>query len=245
MWFKAAKSCMPTFVDQRAPDLGIGRFAKVERQIPVDGEDAFSEAGKTNERQLNTFGRGCARNHANRGFSKALHLRGHVIGINQGDSGLQGLVRTHLIVLGGHPIHLDDFQDALENLQALDHSSSGDMLTDLQDRVAEFVRDSGFVRDAVSGEHRALPGLKNDVMVPFRHHANFRIFANPRVPPMTKGPHFRISAMPRVVREANTEMPVIGPNDVVDDVAGDMDAGVEVELQDKTPRESAEKRADM
>jgi hypothetical protein len=236
---KAAKSCIHTFEDRHAPDLGMRRFEIVERGHPVEREDlASNEAGETNDRQLQAFphwiSRGCGKHQANRGFNKALHLRGHVMGINHGETGLRGLVRTHLIVLGGNPLHLHDFHGDKENSQPED-TFSAETLTDLQEKLVEFVR------DAVSGEHRGLEGMRAEMtfIKPFHHRANFRISAEPRVVEISDGPHFRISAMPRG-GDANSEVSDVGPNDVVVD-ADDSEIKLEAITSDETP----EKVADM
>lgn len=244
---KAAKICGNIDENAHISGHGIGLDDVVER--PVDGEVlASSEAGKTNERHLSTFSRwmsrGCAKHRANREFNKAMHLRGHVVGISSSDNGEAGLrelvrthlidnaenalgghVRTHLIVVeGGNLHHVHDFHQAFHNLKPLHYGSYEEMMTDLQSQVDEVTRE----REAVSGERQAGESSRTEMMTfeapfknmwkPFRHHA--------------KGPHFRISANPRGAE--NNEFFAFLPKD-----------HIEYLNADESPQDTAENRAVM
>jgi hypothetical protein len=132
------------------------------------------------------------------------------------------------------------------------------MLSELQDRLAELVRESEIVREAEKSEHKAAPVFETAMMTsqPFHHHANglkwrrphFRISANPnRAMPMSEGRHFRISATPRVVGESDNETPTdVSPVEgAVHEADSTVMDGTDVQLEDKTVKHTAENRASM
>lgn len=251
---------------RHAPNLGIDHVERVGH--PFAREDSVVNM---NEPQLNhvphnlasknadlrklQFSKRCAGHHASKELRKV--MRGmEISSSNSGETVVpRGPLRTRIVVLRGLPLH--HFQEAFDNSHILEHSLSLEMISELQDRLAELVKESEIVREAEKAEHQAEPVFETAMMTsqPIHHHVNglkwrrphFRISANPnRAMPMSEGRHFRISAMPREVGESDNEAPRFAVPVVVHETdATVIDGTDDVQLQDKTAKHTAENRASM
>jgi hypothetical protein len=245
VWSEAAKKCtsesLPVSSEEMirvAPDLPELALSEATHSA-VNPNLPIKIVPHNVEGMMQHFiSRSCSRKLANPALSKALYLRGHVVGISHSNDrlGLPGLIRTQLVVLREHPRarhHVGE--EAVDISELLDRLSSEDMLSKIQDQLEA-------LKGAVSSELHTVTDTENTGIDSFQHHSkrlnsmyrDFRISANPRVLP-TEGLHFRISAKPRPVA-------VVGAGGETESTGL---VGSEVELQMKTAKDTTEHRADM
>jgi hypothetical protein len=259
-WSEAAKICADTDesspvtleeTNRVAPDLGELAFSEAAQVVNSNDHHITTIPHKVEEMMQHLISQRCARKLVNPTLSRALHLRGHVVGIsssNDGENGLPGVTLTHLVVLG-EPLlpHSHVTSKVLELSQLLDRRQSFPKKVDPEVELytvelASLIQDRlEALKGAASSEHRIVPAVGEKSSVePFQHrhrgvqgpHGNFHISANPSFFPTSEGLHFRISARPTTEEDSSITKPTVFIEDGFVKVhSGDsiVDDGVETE----------------